>query len=77
MDEISVVFNKDGSGQVVSYALACVEGPVVYKYSKRTGDVSVAQTDEIVSFEEAGSEATEVFMFVNNNDVEALVIIES
>lgn len=76
VDEISVCFSSDGSGQIVEYDLPREDGPTVYKYNRRSGDVSIATTDEITSFEEVGSNATEVFMMVRNNSVQALVIIE-
>ncbi len=76
VDEITICFNDDGSGQLVEYDLPREEGPTVYKYNRRLGDVSIATTDEITSFEEVGSNATEVFVVVRNNSVQALVIIE-
>lgn len=76
VDEISICFSDDGSGQIVEYDIPREEGPMVYKYNRRNGDVSVATTDEITSYEEVGSNATEVFVVVRNNSVQALVIIE-
>ena len=76
VDEISVAFKADGSGRTVDYEIPIEDGPAVYKYNKRNGNVSVATTDDISSIEDVGSGATKVFMFVNNNDVETLVIIE-
>lgn len=76
VDELTVVFKEDGSGQIVSYDLPKEDGPTVYKYNPRTGDVSYATTDEISSFEDVGSFATKIFMTVSNNDVQTVVIIE-
>ena len=77
VDEIAICFTNDGSGQIVEYDLLREDGPVVYKYNRKSGDVGVATTDEITSFEEVGSNATEVFVVVRNNSVQALVIIEN
>ena len=76
VDEITICFTNDGSGQLVEYDLPREDGPTVYKYNRKSGDVSVATTDEITSFEEVGSNATEVFVVVRNNSVQALIIIE-
>lgn len=77
VDEISICFAEDGSGRIVEYDLPREDGPSVYKYNRRTGDISIASTDEIASFEEVGSDATEVFVVVRNNSVQTLVIIEN
>lgn len=76
VDEITICFAKDGSGQLVEYDLPREDGPTVYKYNRKSGDVSIATTDEITSFEEVGSNATEIFVVVRNNSVQALVVIE-
>ena len=76
VDKLSVVFSEDGSGKTVEYELPREDGPVIYKYNRGNGDISTASCDEMTSFEEVGSDASRVFLFVNSNDVEIAVIIE-
>ena len=76
VDKINVVFREDGSGKTVDYELPREDGPVVYRYNRSSGDISSASCDELTSFEEVGSDASRIFLFVNSNDVEIAVIIE-
>ena len=61
-----VTFDNLG-GYTKSFKLLREEGPVVYSYRKATGMISIAETDEIM----AGSE---IFLYVNDNEVKAVVI---
>lgn len=72
VDNITLNIGK----RVKSYVLLREDGPTVYSYSRRRGTISPAETEEIISAQQVGSGASEVFMLVDENDPRVVVIIE-
>lgn len=76
VDNIDIVFNKEGSGTVVNYDILRKNGPKIYVYNRKLNRITSGTTDEISSYLQVGADASEVFMLVNNNNPEVLVIIK-
>ncbi len=75
VDELVAVLDENGTGQGIQYSIARKDGPQVYLYDRKEGNIYVSSTDEILGYEAAGTGASKVFMFVKNNDPSVVVII--
>ncbi len=75
VDEI--VVNLGSDRDAVTYRISKEDDPPIYYYDKSEGWISTTTTDTIVSRENVGDKASEVFLYVYNTDeVQAVVIIE-
>ncbi len=77
IDDISVVFNKEGAGEKVYYEILRKDGPIIYLYDRKEKRITNSTTDDISSYIQVGADASEIFMLVNNNDPEVVVIIKN
>lgn len=65
----------DINGRLKNYVSPIEDGPTVYYYERKTGAIRLAVTDEINSFEQVGEDASDVFMFVNQNEPAVIVVL--
>lgn len=70
-----LTFNNLG-GDRRTYKLLREDGPTIYSYKKSTGVIAASEADEIQTENEAGSEASKVFLYVSNNVVKCAVIFK-
>jgi hypothetical protein len=73
MIDILTVYTGD---KEKSYTILRENAPTVYSYNKRTGAIMMAEIDEILTYDEIGEGASQVYMFVNQNNPEVIVMIQ-
>lgn len=75
VDEITISLDEAGNDQGIDYHIARKDGPQVYLYDRKEGNIYASTTDEILGADAAEAGASKVFMFVKNNDPSVVVII--
>lgn len=75
VDEIEIMLGDDESANVIKYSIPHKEGPEVYLYERKSGNIYTGMCDDIETFENVGNAASEVFMLVKSNVPEVVVII--
>lgn len=75
VDEVVISLGSDRDP--VTYRISKEDDPPVYYYDKSEGWIDSTTTDSIVSRDDAGDDASEIFLYVYNTDeVQAVVVIE-
>lgn len=76
IDEITVYFDEYQQQQIVR--LLKEDGQPVYLYDRKKGTISTATTDDIATVSQTDKEeATKVFVLMEDNDAQAVVLIEN
>lgn len=75
-NEMVDILTIDTGSRKKSYTILREDAPTVYSYDKRTGTIMMAEIDEILTYDEIGSGASQVYMFVNQNNPEVIVLIK-
>lgn len=57
------------------YTILREDGPAIYSYNRKTGEIKTGVTDEIASSDRVGDGASDVFLLVNENEPKALVVL--
>lgn len=76
VDEISVMIGSDDSSPYSEYEILKEDGPQIYAYDRKNGNIYPATTDDIETFMETGTGACKIFMLINSNNPEVVVIIK-
>ncbi|MBE5039327.1 S-layer homology domain-containing protein [Ructibacterium gallinarum] len=75
IDEITVYFDEYQQQQIARVMKE--DGQPVYMYDRQRGTISSASTDDIVTMNQTSQEeATKIFVLVEDNDAQAVVLIE-
>lgn len=75
VDRIVVMLGEDESAPKKTIDLLTDEGPQIYLYERTTGNILPGNSYDIMSYEYVGNGASKIFMLINSNEVEAVVII--
>lgn len=57
------------------YTILREDGPAIYSYNRKTGEIKTGVTDEIASADRVGEGASDVFLLVNENEPKVLVVL--
>ena len=76
VDEVEIMLGSDESVPYFKYEILKKDGPEVYLYERSRGNIYTATCDDIESYLEAGEDACEIFMLINSNNPEVVVIIK-
>ena len=76
VDEIEIMLGTDETAPYYKYEILKKDGPEVYLYERSRGNIYTATGDDIESYLEAGDGASEIFMLINSNNPEVVVIIK-
>ena len=76
VDEIEIMLGNDEDAPSYKYEILKKDGPEVYLYERSRGNIYTATGDDIESYLEAGVGASEIFMLINSNNPEVVVIIK-
>lgn len=75
VDRIVVMLGDDPSASKKTIDLLTDEGPQIYIYERTAGNILPGTTFDIMSYDYVGNGASKIFMLINSNEVEAVVII--
>lgn len=76
VDEVEIMLGSDESAPYFKYEILKKDGPEVYLYERSRGNIYTATGDDIESYLEAGEDACDIFMLINSNNPEVVVIIK-